>query len=177
MLTVEIEILEVSPMGIELKIMLSGALVLGGFLWSYLFLRQFLYNFMVAFPLIKKMNTLQPNMIAVGATRYTVISVIISTLIGGGLLFLVIRFCPVYMCVAFGVGALAALLFILPRMKPENKDMFDAFSSTYARFIPDDELRTLLYNKDYKKIRSRLRIMGVLGTFVPDFDALEKKKK
>lgn len=156
-------------MGIEIKIMLSGALVLGGFLWTYLFLRQFLFNTIIALPLIRKMNKLQPDMIAIGAKRYTIISYIIVTLIGGAILFLVIRFCPVYMIVAFGVGALAALLFILPNMKPENKSMFDAFSAAYYRFIPDDELRTLMYNKDYQKIRSRLRIMGVLDTFVPDF--------
>ena len=51
-------------MGIETKIMLSGVLVLGGFLWTYLFLRQFLFNLLVASPLIKKMNSLQEEMIA-----------------------------------------------------------------------------------------------------------------
>lgn len=156
-------------MGIEFKIMLCGALVLGGFLWSYLFLRQFLFNLLVAFPLIKKMNALQPDLIAIGAKRYTLISIIVTTLMGGVLLFLVIRFCPLYMIISFAVGAVAAFLFILPKMKTGNKSMFDAFSTAYARFIPDDELRTLLYNKDYKKIRSRLRIMGVMGTFIPDF--------
>ena len=42
----------------EMKIMLCGAMVLGGFLWSYLFLRQLVFNFRVANPLIKKMNLL-----------------------------------------------------------------------------------------------------------------------
>lgn len=156
-------------MGIEIKIMLSGALVLGGFLWTYLFLRQFLFNLLVASPLIKKMNTLQPDLIAIGARRYTMISNAVSVLIGAVLLFLVIHFCPLYMIIAFAVGAVAAFLFIVPKMKPGNKNMFDVFSNAYARFIPDDELRTLLYNKDYKKIRSRLRIMGIVGTFVPEF--------
>lgn len=156
-------------MSIETKIMLSGALVLGGFLWSYLFLRQFLFNLLIASPLIKKMNALQPDLIAIGAKRYTTISYIVTTLMGGVLLFLVIRFCPLYMTLSFAVGAVAAFLFIVPKMKPGNKNMFDAFSNAYARFIPDDELRTLLYNKEYKKIRSRLRIMGIIGTFVPDF--------
>ena len=156
-------------MGIEIKIMLSGAVVLGGFLWTYLFLRQFLFNVLIASPMIKKMNALQPDLIAVGAKRYTFISNLVSVLIGGVILFLVIRFCPLYLTISFAVGALAAFLFILPKMKPGNKNMFDTFSTAYARFIPDDELRTLLYSKDYKKIRSRLRIMGVVGTFIPEF--------
>ena len=163
-------------MGIEIKIMLCGVLVLGGFLWSYLFMRQFLYNLLVAYPLIKKMNALQPDLIAIGAKRYTNTSVAVSLLIGGALLFAVIRFCPLYLSISFGVGALAAILFIIPRMKPDNKAMFDLFSNAYARFIPDDELRTMLYNKDYSKIRSRLRIMGIIGTFVPEFDKKKKKK-
>ena len=164
-------------MGIEFKIMLCGALVLGGFLWSYLFLRQLAFDFMVAFPILKKMNTLQKDLIAIGAKRYTIVSVVVCALIGGGLLFLVIRFCPLYMIIAFAVGAVVALFLILPRTKPENKDMFDAFSKTYSRFITDDELRTLMYYKEYKKTRSRLRVMGIPDTFVPDFDALAKKKK
>jgi hypothetical protein len=124
---------------------------------------------MIAFPLIKNMNALQPDLIAVGAKRYTIVSCLVSVLMGGILLFLVIHFCPWYMIIAFAVGAVAAFLFIIVKMKPTNKAMFDLFSNAYARFVPDDELRTLLYNKDYKKIRSRLRIMGIVGTFVPEF--------
>ena len=43
-------------MSTEMKIMLTGAIFLGGFLWSYLFIRQLLFNFCTAYPLIKRMT-------------------------------------------------------------------------------------------------------------------------
>ena len=99
----------------EMKIMLAGALVLAGFLWSYLFLRQFLFNIRVAYPLINKMNGLQPELIGVGAKRYTLISNLVSLLVGGAIAFAVLYFCPVYIKISFAVGAVAAFLFIFFR--------------------------------------------------------------
>ena len=153
----------------EMKIMLSGALVLAGFLWSYLFLRQLLFNIRVAYPLIKKMNGLQPDLIGIGAKRYTMISNLVSLLVGGAIAFAVLYFCPVYIKIAFSIGAVAAFLFIFFRTKPENKEIFELFTNAYYRFVPDDELRTLLYKKEYKQVKARLREMGIQGTFVPDF--------
>ena len=153
----------------EMKIMLSGALVLGGFLWSYLFLRQFLFNLLVANPLIKKMNSLQPALIGVGAKRYTMISNLVSILVGGAIAFAVLYFCPLYIKISFAVGAVAACLFIFFRTKPENRESFELFTNAYYRFVPDDELRTLLYKKEYKKIKARLREMDIQGNFVPEF--------
>lgn len=153
----------------EWKIMLSAALLLGGFLWTYLFIRQFLFNTLIAYPTIKKMNALQKDLIGVGAVRYTRISNVVSLLIAAVILALVIYFCPLYMSISFGVGAIAALCFIIFRTKPENKEMFDLFATGYYRFIPDDELRTIVFNKDYKKVYPRLKDMGIHGTFVPKF--------
>ena len=153
----------------ESKIMLSAVLLLGGFLWTYLFVRQFLFNILIAYPTIKKMNTLQEDLIGVGSVRYTRISNIVSLLISAVVLFLVVRFCPLYLSISFGVGAIAAFLFIIFRLKPENKEIFDLFSNAYYRFIPDDELRTIVYNKEYKKVYPRLKAMGIHGTFVPKF--------
>lgn len=153
----------------EMKIMLSGALVLGGFLWSYLFLRQFLFNILVAFPLIKQMNTLQQDLIGIGAKRYTLISNLVSIFVGGAIAAAVLIFCPPYIKISFAVGAVAAFLFIFFRTKPEKKESFDLFSNAYYRFVPDDELRTLLYKKEYKKVKARLKEMGIQGNFVPEF--------
>ena len=153
----------------EMKIMLSGALVLGGFFWFYLFLRQFLFNLLVANPLIKKMNSLQPELIGVGAKRYTMISNLVSILVGGAIAFAVLYFCPLYIKISFAVGAVAACLFIFFRTKPENRESFELFTNAYYRFVPDDELRTLLYKKEYKKIKARLREMDIQGNFVPEF--------
>ena len=153
----------------EIKIMLSGVMVLAGFLWSYLFVRQFLFNLLVAYPLIKKMKGLQADLIGPGAVSYTRVSDVVCIVLAGVTLFLVIRFCPLYLQISFAGGAIAAIVFILLRTKPEKKEMFDTFSGAYYRFVPDDELRTLLYNRDYKKIKSRLKDMDIQGSFIPDF--------
>ena len=154
----------------EMKIMLAGALVLAGFLWSYLFLRQFLFNIRVAYPLINKMNSLQPELIGVGAKRYTLISNLVSLLVGAAIAFAVLFLVhQLYIEIAFAIGAVAAFLFIFFRTKPENKESFELFTNAYYRFVPADELRTLLYKKEYKQVKARLREMGIQGTFVPDF--------
>ncbi len=154
----------------EMKIMLAGALVLAGFLWSYLFLRQFLFNIRVAYPLINKMNSLQPELIGVGAKRYTLISNLVSLLVGAAIAFAVLFLVhQLYIKIAFAIGAVAAFLFIFFRTKPETKESFELFTNAYYRFVPDDELRTLLYKKEYKQVKARLKEMGIQGNFVPDF--------
>ena len=73
----------------EVKIMLVGAIFLGGWLWAYLFIRQLMFNFRVAYPLIRDMNTLREELIAVGAKRYTTISTITCCVVAAGILALV----------------------------------------------------------------------------------------
>ncbi len=158
----------------EMKIMWAGAMVLGGFLWSYLFARQLIFNILIAHPLIKKMNSLQPDLISVGAVRYTWVSNVVCVLLGGILLFVVIHFCPLYLILSFAFGAVVAIILIMLRTKPANKDMFDAFSNAYCRFIPDDELRTIMYNKQYDKVKARLKNMGIRDTFVPKLNKQSK---
>ncbi len=153
----------------EIKIMLTGAIFLGGWLWAYLFIRQLMFNFAVAFPLIKKMNSLREDLIAVGAKRYTVVSVITCLLVAAALLAAVIIWCPVYLKIGFGAGAILAIVLLIARISPRNREMFDAFCNSYYRFVPDDELRTAIYNKKLGQIKSRLKAMEIQGTFVPDF--------
>ncbi len=157
----------------EMKIMLTGAIFLGGWLWSYLFIRQLLFNFATAFPLIKQMSALREDLIAIGARRYTVISVITCAVVAAALLAAVIIWCPLYLQIGFAAGALLAIILLIPRVSARNRDMFDSFCSTYYRFVPDDELRTAMYNKKTGQIKSRLKVMGIQGTFLPDF----KEKK
>lgn len=153
----------------EMKIMLSGAVVLGGFLWSYLFLRQLLFNFLIAHPMIRKMNQLQPELIAGGAKNYTVVSDVVCIVVAGLILFLILRFCPLYVILSFAGGAVVAFLLVLFRTKPSNKSMFDLFCNAYCRFIPNDELRTILAKNDYGKVKAQLKKMNIKGTFVPQF--------
>ena len=53
----------------EVKIMLVGAIFLGGWLWAYLFIRQLMFNFRVAYPLIRDMNALREELILAGPRR------------------------------------------------------------------------------------------------------------
>ncbi len=157
----------------EVKIMYGAGLFFLGWLWFYLFMRQILFNVFTAFPLIRKMNALQKDLIAVGAVRYTVVSLIVCLLIAAGLLALMIWLCPVYMEISFAVGALLCLLLLIRQIGPSNRPMFDTFCTAYYRFVPDDELRTAMYNKKTGQIKIRLRAMGLEGSFVPEF----KKEK
>lgn len=152
-----------------MDIMLSGVFFLGGFLWTYLFLRQLMFNIMVAHPMIRKMNGLQKDLIASGATKYTIMSDAVCFVVAGLILFLILHFCKLYMTLSFAGGAVIAFVCLVFRIKPTNKAMFDLFSNAYYRFIPDDELRTIVYNKDYGKIKARLKNMGIRETFLPEF--------
>ncbi len=156
-------------MSTELKIMLTGAILLGGWLWSYVFLRQILFNYIIAFPFIKKMRSLQSDLIAVGANRYTVISTVVCTLFAAILLAVVVYFCPLYMSLAFAAGALVSFFMLLKMVSPRNRAMFDVFCNAYYRFVPDDELRTAIYNKKIGPIRARLKALEITDTFIPEF--------
>ena len=54
-----------------MKILGAGALLMAGWFWFYLFVRQFLFNFFTAYPLIKGMQAAKDDLIAIGARRYT----------------------------------------------------------------------------------------------------------
>ena len=152
-----------------IKIMYAGAIFLGGWLWSYVFLRQILFNFITAFPLIKKMRSLREDLIAIGADRYTVISSVVCFVFAAILLFVVIHFCPLYLTLCFALGAFVAFVMLLKMVSPRNRAMFDTFCGAYYRFVPDDELRTAMYNKKTGPIRARLKAMELTDTFIPEF--------
>lgn len=157
----------------EIKIMLAGAIFLAGWLWAYLFVRQLMFNFATAYPLIRNMNALRDDLIAVGAKRYTTISVITCTAVAAALLAAVLIFCPLYLKTGFGAGALLAIILLIPRVSAKNREMFESFCASYYRFVPDDELRTAMYSKKTGQIKSRLKAMEISGTFIPD---LKEKK-
>lgn len=157
----------------EIKIMLAGALFLGGWLWAYLFLRQIFFNYTTAFPMIQKMNSLQEDLIAVGAKRYTVVSVVFCGVVAAAILAAVLVWCPLYIRIGFLTGAVVAVVLLIPRVSARNREMFDSFCNSYCRFVPDDELRTAMYNKKTGQMKARLKAMGIDGSFIPDF----KEKK
>ena len=153
----------------EMKIIWAAVMFLGGWLWVYLFIRQIMFNLSVAYPLIRKMNALKEDMIAVGARRYTSISVLVCLFISAILLVVVVRFLSPYLYISFFAGALICFVLLLSKIKPENRQMFEAFCNSYYRFILDDELRTAVYNKKFNQVNARLRALDLHDTFVPQF--------
>ena len=153
----------------QMKILGAGALLMAGWLWFYLFVRQFLFNFLTAYPLIKRMQAAQEDLIAIGAKRYTTVSVISCAVVCAIVIAIVVAFCPWYFIACFFVGALVALFMYLPLLGPANRDMFDAFCMKYYSFVPDDELRTAMYNKKPSQMKVRLHDMGVSDAFIPEF--------
>ncbi len=152
-----------------MKIMWAAAIFFGGWLFSYLFGRQLAFNFMAAYPTIRKMRGQDKDLIAPGADKYTNISVLVCIVTIAIIAFVVIRFCKLYLVISCGVGALSALIMYLPHLKITERQTFDLFCNAYSRFIPDDELRTAMFNRKPKEIRKRVREMGLEPDFVPSF--------
>lgn len=153
-----------------IKVMWVGALLFAGWLWFYLFPRQLLFNFLTAYPLIKKMNDTAETLIDIGAKRYTDVSVAVCFIVSAIIAALIIAFCPLYIIISFFVGALVALVLFLPKLTPKNRSMFDLFCASYYRFVPDDELRTAMYNKKPSQMKLRLHVMALSTDFIPKFE-------
>lgn len=153
-----------------MNFMYAGVFLALGWLWFYLFIRQLMFNFLTAYPLIKKMTSLQGELIAVGAKRYTHISVAVSLFFSLAFAAAVIAFLSTYLVVCFFIGAAVALIMFAPKLSYKNRDMFDSFCSAYYRFVPDDALRTAMYNKKPSQMKVRLHEMGLASDFIPKFE-------
>ena len=152
-----------------MQIMWFGAIFLGGWFWFYLFARQFLFDFTVAYPLIKKMRNTGEDLILSAANKYTTVSVVVCSVFMAIVAFLVIRFLKTYLMIGFFVGALVGLVTHLGKLTPRDRAMFDSFCAAYYRFVPDDELRTAMYNKKPSQMKLRLHDMELSTSFIPDF--------
>ena len=153
----------------EMKVLFGGAIMLGGWLWFYLFVRQFLFNFMTAYLLIKQMTAADAELISPNAKRYTSVSVGLCAFVSVVIAVIVVLLCKTYLMLCFFVGALIALCMYIGRLSPKNRNMFDSFCAAYYRFVPDDELRTAMYNKKPSQMKKRLHEMNVSTGFIPEF--------
>lgn len=153
----------------NMKILWAGVFLVLGWFGCYLFGRQLIFNLRVAFPTIKKMNKTDPDLIAIGADKYTKVSMAVCIIVIAIAAFVVIRFCKLYGIICFFAGAVVALFMLVPTIKPENRAMFESFCMTYYRFVPDDELRTAMYNKKFSKMKLRLYDMNLSTEFIPAF--------
>lgn len=152
-----------------MQIMWIGVALMGGWFWFYLFGRQFLFNFIIAYPMVKKMRSTAEDLILGAANKYTTVSVAVCTVFLALSAFAVIRFLKYYYVIAFFVGALIGLLTNLGKLSQRDRDMFDTFCATYYRFVPDDELRTAMYNKKPSQMKLRLHDMELSTAFIPEF--------
>lgn len=154
----------------QMKIMWFGAIFFGGWLWSYLFVRQFLFNILVANPLTKKMLEASGDLLGDGAKKYTGVSTGICVFFILLSFAVVLWFCPLYLIIGFFIGVASAAVMVYVKTKITNRDMFDNFCAAYYRFVPDDELRTAMYNKKPSQMKIRLHDIGVSSDFIPEFD-------
>ena len=152
-----------------MKIIWGAALTFLGWIGYYLFGRQLVFNFKVAFSLIRQMNETQEELIAPGAKRYTVISTIVMAVLCLVVCIVVLLFCPLYLKICFACGIVVCAAMLLGKISPNNREMFDSFCTAYYKFVPDDELRTAMYNKKPSRMKLRLHDMGLSTAFIPTF--------
>lgn len=157
----------------EVKILYGGLALVGGWFWFFMFMRQFFFNILTAYPLIKKIKKIDKELIAIGATRYTTVSLVVTGLLGALTAFLVLFFSvrkgAAFVYLNFCIGAVIAFIMFITKLGYRSKPMFEVFCNSYYRFVPDDELRTAIYNKKYNQIKARLKVMGFNETFIPEF--------
>lgn len=154
----------------DMTVMWAGVFALAGWFWIYLFCRQLIFNFTVAYPLIKKMQETDGDLIADSSKKYTTTSTIVMIIIMAVIaLAVVFFFRQAYMIISFAVGAIVCLVMLLGKIKPSDRHFFDSFCTTYYRFIPDDALRTAMYNCKPSQMKLRLHDMDLSTAFIPSF--------
>lgn len=153
----------------DLKIMWAAAIAVFGWIFCYFFGRQFIYNLKTAYPLIKQMKETNSDLIADTAKKYTHVSMAAVSFLMLIFFFLAARFLPLYLKISFFAGFLVCLVMVFPSLTPDYRKNFDAFCTTYYRFVPDDELRTAMYNRKPSAMKIRLHDMGLSTAFIPEF--------
>ena len=146
----------------EMKIMYGALMFVGGWFYFYICLRQLIFNFTVAYPLIAKFGKAGEQVFApTGANRLNTISVIIWLAICVCLGFVVVHFAALYLTLCFAGGVVIGLVVFAKKLGPKTKSNFEAFCHTYCRFVPDDDLRQAMAHADLPKMRAALRALNV----------------
>ncbi len=148
-------------MGIEMKIMYGALIFVGGWFYFYICLRQLIFDFTVAYPLISKFGKAKGGELfaSKGANRLNTISAVIWLIICAGLAFVVIHFAALYLILSFFGGVVVGFIVFAKKLGPKTKSNFEAFCHTYCRFVPDDDLRQAMNQCDLPKIRAALRAL------------------
>lgn len=153
----------------EMKILWIGAAAVIGWIVYYLFARQFVFNFVTGYPLIRKMKAAKEDLISDNATKYTTTSVIITAFFLAIIFFIVLRFCARYIIISFFAGFAVCGLMLIRKTDASNRKIFDSFCGAYYRFVADDELRTAMYNMKPSQMKVRLHAMEVRTDWIPEF--------
>ena len=148
-----------------------GVFALLGWMASYLFARQLIFNFTAAFPLLKGMTKEKEDLIDMKfAKRYTM-----SSIITCAALMILVSFVCIYFPKspwnwgAYIFGAVVCLLMLIGKLTPNHRNIFDSFCGAYFRFVPDDELRTAMYNLKPSVMKLRLHDLGLDTSWIPEF--------
>ena len=154
-----------------MKIIWAAVIFFVGWLFSYLFIRQLVFNFRVAYPMVKKLRAQDKELVAPGADKYTNLSVVVCVVVTLIVFAVVLYLCRnrLYLSLCFFIGVVSALLLFWSHLKITDKGSFELFCSAYSRFVPDDELRTAMFERKPRDIRSRLRDMGLDDSVIPVF--------
>ena len=155
-----------------MEIMWVGIFLVIGWIWAYFFVRQILFDYKIAYPTVKKMHEADKELISINANRYTTVSVILCSffILLGAVLIIVFFRNKLYILIPFFAGFIISAIMIAGSIKLSNRKLFDSFCATYYRFIPDDELRTAMYNCKTSKMKLRLHDMNLPIDFIPVFD-------
>jgi len=159
----------------ENKIIYAALLFLAGWLWYFLIVRQFVFNFTTVMPMLKRFKSAEKTkeqLISVNANRFVWISVFVWFLISVGLAVLVVFLCRnhIYLWISFFVGGVIGVITFIGRYTPSTKRNFLDFCSSYYRFIFDDELRTAMYNGKISQMKTAFNRLEInKDLIIPEF--------
>lgn len=136
----------------EMKFLYAAFLLLAGFLFFYICGRQLIFNFSVTLPLIKKFAPLGEDVFSAKfAKRFNGVSIFVWLLINAGIIFVIIKYCPLYLQLSFLGGFVTCLAGTFKQLGINQKN-FQSFCYMYARFAPDAELYSAMGEAKTKKI-------------------------
>lgn len=157
------------------KVLYASLIFLAGWLWYFLVVRQFVFNFSTVIPMLKRFKKASPKdheVISVNASRFVVISIIVWILVSAGIAALVIFLCrnKVYLTYSFLIGGAVGIITFIGRYTEYTERNFKDFCSAYYRFVFDDELRTAMYNGKISAMKVRLDEMNINNNdIIPEF--------
>lgn len=144
----------------EMKFLYAGFLLLAGFLFFYICTRQLIFNFSVTMPLIKKFSVLgEETFSAKFARRFNGVSTFVWILMNAGLIYVVARYCPLYLQLSFLAGWVFCFIGFFKQLKI-NKKNFRAFCLMYSRFSLNTELYAAMNEGKVNKINAVFKSLG-----------------